>query len=35
MEQMASDHIFEKFGIHNIAKGAATMLGAVISKFGS
>ena len=32
---MANDVVFDKFGIHEVSKGAATMLGAVISKFGS
>ncbi len=36
MAQMPKESVYERFGIHEASsKGAATMLGAVISKFGS
>ncbi len=36
MTQMAKKSVYERFGIHEASsKGVATMLGAVISKFGS
>lgn len=36
MEQMPKETVYERFGIHEVSsKGVSTMLGAVISKFGS